>query len=94
MVLEVKLAHYYEKGRSILEHNDAQGLLSEFAGKGKSVNNKTPGMPDYRERVDFGQFIGYYIPESDPTLKLPTNKGIIFYGNTGAHIVPSSPGGY
>jgi hypothetical protein len=39
-------------------HSDPQSLFSKFAGKGKPINNKPPGTPDYRERVDFGEFIG------------------------------------
>lgn len=86
--------HNYEKGRSIFIHEDAQGLLTKFAGKGKPANNKISGMPDYRERVDFGEFIGYYVPENNPNIKMPTNKGIIFYRKTGAHIIPANPEGH
>jgi len=68
--------------------------LSKYAGRGKSVNNKTPGMPDYRERVDFGEFIGYHISEDSPNVKIPTSKGIIHYSKKGAHIVPADPKGY
>jgi len=86
--------HNYQKGNSIFEHTDPQGLLNKFAGKGKAANKDIPGMPGYRERVDFGEFIGYYIPANDKTIKYPTDKGIIHYGKSGAHIIPSDPKGF
>ncbi len=86
-------AHNFKPGRGEFIHSDPQGLLSKFAGKGQPVNSKLPGTPDYRERVDFGEFIGYYINEKNPDIKLPTTKGIIRYSKKGAHIVPSHPNG-
>jgi tetratricopeptide (TPR) repeat protein len=86
--------HNYELEKSTFEHNDAQGLLTNFAGKGKAANNMTVGSPGYRERIDFGEFIGYYISDSDKTLKIPTSKGIIHYSKSGAHIIPANPEGF
>lgn len=57
--------------------------MSKFAGKGKPINDKMPGTPDYRERVDFGEFIGYYINDECPSIKLTTNKGTIRYSKKG-----------
>lgn len=36
-----------------------------------SKENMIPGIPNYRERVDFGEFIGYYVTENQPNLKNP-----------------------
>ncbi len=44
---------------------------------------KMPGTPDYRERVDFGEFIGYYVNDKNPDIKLPTPKGTIRYSKKG-----------
>lgn len=85
--------HNFELGRSEFVHSDPQHLLSKFAGKGKPINNKMPGTPDYRERVDFGELIGYYVSEENPGIKFPTTKGTIRYSKKGAHIIPSHPDG-
>lgn len=86
-------AHNFELGKGEFMHPNPQGLLSKFAGKGKPINDKIPGTPDYRELVDFGEFIGYYRHDKYPELKLPTTKGTIRYSKKGAHIVPSHPDG-
>lgn len=63
--------------------NDAQDLLDEYSGKGDPINSN-------KERVDFGKKIGeYYDPETGEYID--TTKGIIHYGNDGAHIVPARP---
>jgi hypothetical protein len=85
--------HNFELGKSEFVHSDPQNLLSKFAGKGKPINNKALGTPDYRERVDFGELIGYYVNEENPGIKLPTTKGTIRYSKKGAHIIPSHPDG-
>jgi hypothetical protein len=85
--------HNFRHGNSEFMHSDPQDLLSKFAGKGKPINTKAPGTPDYRERVDFGEFIGYYTNDENPGIKLPTTKGTIRYSKKGAHIVPSHPDG-
>jgi len=89
-------AHNYEaaKCRSILTHNDPQNLLSTFAGKGQPKGKITPGNPGYVEKVDFGEVIGYYIHESNPSVKFPTTKATIKYSKNDAHIVPSHPDGW
>jgi tetratricopeptide (TPR) repeat protein len=85
--------HNFEFGKSEFVHSDPQALLSNFAGKGQPINNKIPGNPDYRERIDFREFIGYYVNDKNPEVKLPTTKGIIRYSKKGAHIIPSHPEG-
>ncbi len=82
-------SHNYQIGKGRWEHSDPQGLLQKHAGKGQKVAGE-PGRAGYRERVDFGEFIGYY--ESDKiTHPQPTTVGIIHYSKKGAHIVPAAP---
>ena len=82
--------HNYLEGRSIFEHSNPQELLDKFAGKGLPIKNRVPGAPDYREKVNFGEFIGYHVNEKTG-IKTPTTWGEIRYSNTGAHIIPSFP---
>ncbi len=81
----IKGHNNYTPGKSILYGNldDAQGLLNEYAGTGQKINEN-------KERVNFGKVIGEYInPETGEALV--TTKGIIHYGDKGAHIIPSRP---
>lgn len=82
--------HNYMKNRSIFEHPDAQGLLNKYAGKGTPLKNRILGRPDYRERLNFGEFIGYHVDENT-LLKTATTWGEIRYSKTGAHIIPILP---
>ncbi len=79
----------YIAGKGKWTHPDSQALLDKYAGKGQKITGE-PGMPGYRERVDFGEIIGYYIEEGS-NIELPTTKGIIHYSKKGAHIVPADP---
>lgn len=82
---------YYDvkRNRSIWTHNDPEGLLKKFAGKGQPLR-ETPGSTVYKERVDFKEVIGYY-KTIDGTCEVPTTVGIIHYGKKGAHIIPARP---
>jgi filamentous hemagglutinin len=82
----------YQPGRkrSILTHEDPPGLVIKFAGTGEPANNYAPGTPGYRERVDFGEPIGFFINRKTGK-SFPTTKGIIHYSKKGVHIVPASP---
>ncbi len=82
--------HNYEVGKSIFEHKTPEKLVREFAGKGTPLGNRLPGTIDYRERVDFKEFIGYHINEKTG-IKTPTTWGEIRYSKNGAHIVPAFP---
>lgn len=82
--------HNYLEGRSIFEHPDAQMLLNKFAGKGKPLVNRAPGNLDYREKVNFGEFIGYHVAEKSG-IKTATTWGEIRYSQKGAHIIPAFP---
>lgn len=75
----------YEKGKSIFigSVDDAQKLVSEFAGTGTWIDSR-------RERVDFGKTIGVYkAGPDDPGTS--TTMGTIRYSKTGTHIVPARP---
>ena len=50
----------YREGRSIFTHPEPEKLFKQNAGKGQKVVG-VPGKPDYRERVDFGEIIGYFV---------------------------------
>jgi tetratricopeptide (TPR) repeat protein len=76
--------------RSIFVHADPQRLSNEFAGKGIRMKDMHPGMPGYKEVVDFNEFIGYYFDFSTRE-KIPTTRGTIHYAKDGVHIVPAKP---
>lgn len=48
-------------------------------------------MPDYREKINFGEYIGYHIDPKNG-VKTSTTWGEIRYSKTGAHIIPAFPG--
>lgn len=79
----------YQEFRSIWEHPDPEGLLRKFAGKGIPHRGE-PGLPNYKEVVDFGDRIGIWRDKAGKQA-LPTTRGTIHYSNKGAHIVPSHP---
>jgi tetratricopeptide (TPR) repeat protein len=82
--------HNYLEGRSILEHKNPQGLLDNFCGTGVRVGKECPGVPGFKEIVDFKEHIGIW-KNFEGTLSLPTTKGTIHYSKKGAHIVPAKP---
>ncbi len=75
----------YIPGKSIFNGSikDASKLIDSFSGKGVPIGSG-------KERVDFGQVIGYYVDQSTGT-KYPTTMGIIHSSKDGKHIVPSKP---
>ena len=79
----------YIVGNSMWQHRDPEGLLKHFAGSGLPRRG-TPGVPGYKETVDFQEIIGMWISE-DGSVVMPTSRGTIHYGKKGAHIVPSNP---
>jgi tetratricopeptide (TPR) repeat protein len=81
--------HNFNPTKSILSHPDPQQLLNRHAGTGQKVRG-TPGKAGYKERIDCGEIIGYYLEEGNPT-QHPTTMGIIHYNKKGAHIVPAKP---
>lgn len=84
----VPSAHNYMSEKSIFTHPDPQGLINKFAGKGVPIGGRTICKPDYRERVNFGEFVGFHV---NPKTKVqtPTTFAEIRYDSKGqAHIVP------
>ncbi len=79
----------YIKGRSILEHEKPEMLLTKYAGKGQKIRGK-PGQAGYQEAVDFGEKIGICVNE-ETGKQLATTRGIIHYSKKGTHIVPAPP---
>ncbi len=74
-----------ELGRSIvtLSTNKIEKLLQKYAGTGQVVKNN-------KERVDFREFIGFYINQQDGH-RYPTTIGIIHYSKRGLHLIPAKP---
>ncbi len=80
------------KNPSIFEHKEPERLVREYAGTGIKETGEVPGMPGYKEIVDFGEFIGYAVDELSGE-KIATNWGKIHYAKGGVHIVPTRPRG-
>ncbi len=76
--------------RSILTHPNPQMLVDDFAGTGQKINKKTPGTPDYRERIDFKETIGIW-KSVDGKIAKETTVGMVIYAKDGVHIVPLRP---
>lgn len=64
-------------------------MLKKFAGKGQKVVGE-PGIPGYKERVDFQEVIGHFL-ERRTGIETPATIGVIHYSKQGAHIVPANP---
>jgi hypothetical protein len=77
----------YTEGKSVLTADPKE--LASKAGSGKPVNNVPRGQPGFKERVDFGRQIGYYVDSTGH--RVPTSIGIIHYAADGIHIVPAKP---
>lgn len=63
--------------------------LAEHAGSGQQVGKIPVGEPGSKERVNFGESIGYFLDERG--VNFPTTNGIIHYSKDGIHIVPARP---
>jgi hypothetical protein len=72
---------------SLFVHTDPERLLREYAGTGIKDAGNIPGMPGYKEIVDFKEFIGYVVKEHTCE-KVATTHGKIHYAKDGVHIVP------
>lgn len=79
----------YDGKRSIWTHHDPESLLRNFGGKGIPERGH-PGVPGYKETVDFGEVIGIW-KSKDGKKQFQTTRGTIHYGNKGGHIVPVKP---
>jgi len=74
---------------SIFTQPDPDRLLKEYAGTGTKVRGDIPGLPGYKELVNFEEFIGYAVNPHTGT-KTATTYGKIHYATNGVHIVPFS----
>jgi filamentous hemagglutinin len=79
----------FTPGRSELTHANPSALLDQHAVTGTPLRG-TPGQPGFRERIDFGEPIGFYVDPASGA-RAPTNIGVVHYSNSGAHIVPARP---
>ena len=61
--------------------------MFRFKNRTKKANKEIPGSPNYKEIVDFGEFIGYDVDKKG--IKTATTWGKIHYSKKGAHIVPT-----
>lgn len=81
--------HNFLQTKGEWTHPYPEQKLKEVAGRGQKVIG-LPGEAGYKERVDFGEVIGYYV-NKDTSERIPTTMGIIHYSKEGAHIVPARP---
>lgn len=81
--------HNFDPSKSVFTHPNPQELLTNFAGKGQAVGGRKIGFPDYREKIDFKEIIGYC--KNNNGELIPTTCGRIHYSNKGAHIIPTLP---
>lgn len=79
----------FKPGKSEFLHDNPQKLLDEFGGKGQKIAGEF-GNPGYKERIDCGEIIGYYV-NAKTNERLLTSKATIHYSKNGAHIVPAKP---
>ena len=80
----------YTAGRSVFWGTvaDAQRMINELSGTGEPVMVKNKWIQ--QERVSASNIIGVYNnPKTGKSMK--TNKAMIVYSKTGAHIYPGKP---
>lgn len=77
--------------KNIFNNQTLRNFFNKFAGKSTATSNLATTLDHYREWVDFGELIGYYIPANDITAKIPTTKGVIHHSKSGSHIIPANP---
>jgi hypothetical protein len=78
----------FQLGRSAMAENPER--LIERAGSGTPAGFTARGLPGFKERVDFQDVIGMWVPREggDP---MSTTIGMLHYGSRGIHIVPARP---
>lgn len=87
------LGHNNYKGelnKSIFEHSNPEILAKKHAGTGIRDSKMKPGVPRYKEIVNFKEFIGYHVNQKTG-VKTSTTWGKIHYAKDGIHIVPTFP---
>ena len=80
-----------EKNKSIFTHKNPQKLIKDFAGTGLKDSSSLPGIPGYKEVVDFGEVIGYDVHPQIYGHMTPTTWGKIHYSKDGL-LVHCRPG--
>jgi hypothetical protein len=75
--------------RAIWNHPNPQSFVDKLAGTGKRGYG-TPGIAGYKEIVDCGEIIGYFVEEKTG-IQIPTTMAKIHYSKKGVHIVPARP---
>ena len=78
----------YSVGKSILDA-DPNGMLA-YLGTGTALNQVIPGMPGFRERINFGYVIGRFVDQGTGDATETTNA-IAHYSKQGIHFVPARP---
>lgn len=76
--------------KSIFTHDNPQKLIDLYAGRGQKMAGSIPGKSGYKELVDFGETIGYYVDKKTGEA-ISTTWGTIHYAKDGVHIVPAFP---
>lgn len=79
----------FQVGKSEWTHPDPEGKLKKLSGKGQKIMGE-PGIAGYKERVDCGEVIGFFVDENTKE-RTTTTMAVIHYSNKGAHIVPARP---
>lgn len=88
---EKQLRHTFDAhkpGRSYLngDLDFAQKLVDEHCGKGEALRDRN-GKWLHKEKFDNSNIIGTHI-DNDTGVETKTNKGMIVYSKTGAHVYP------
>lgn len=85
----IRTERNFKKDSSEWTHPDPESKLQELAGTGQRLQGEF-GFSGYRERVDCGEVIGYYVDGNTKERSL-TSMAIIHYSKKGAHLVPARP---
>jgi filamentous hemagglutinin len=81
----------YIPGPNMLTDPDPEGLLDQWGGTGRPVNEVPIVQRESKECVEFGKVIGHYVSPLTGEA-VPTSNGIIAYDRRGnAHIIPARP---
>lgn len=83
-----------KRGEILITQERLTSILQDKMGGGQRVRGDIPYSPGYKERIEFGEFIGNYAYKNgENVVKIPTTRGIAHYSKDGVHVVPSAPQG-
>jgi hypothetical protein len=88
----IRGANNFQPTNSEWTNANPEKKLKELAGTGQKVRG-VAGEPGYKERVDCGEVIGFFLEDGAVGPGVPTTMATIHYSNKGAHIVPARPKG-